>query len=421
MRSPKNGRRTKQKQSMKNEATLLFVRDHRDDDVRRLAFAGDKHPDVDMAWALDQISGWQTARRKLPSWATCEGVVYPPHLNMEQCSSEQTGHYKADLVARLVGARTEGDRRLVDLTGGFGVDFSLMAPVFTRATYVERNEALCDMARHNFPLLGLRHAEVVCGDGTQYLQSLAPVNPATSSDSRTLIYLDPARRDSHGRKVFGMEDCTPDVVALGDALLQRADVVLVKLSPMLDWHEAVRKLPSVAEVHIVSVANECKELLLVLSREEQPLRVFCVNDGQTFSYHASAAPSASALPAVQSPQVLLVPNSSVMKAGCFRELETTFGVPQIGADAHLFVAAAPVPNFPGRQFRILRTTSMNKRQLREAFHDVSQANVAVRHFPLTADALRRRLKLKDGGSLYVFATTVGHDHRLFLTEKMPVD
>ncbi len=403
---------------MKNEATLLFVRDHRDDDVRRLAFAGDKYPDVDLSWALDQISGWQTARRKLPSWAGCDGVVYPPHLNMEQCSSESTGRYKARLAVRLAGARTVGDRRLVDLTGGFGVDFSLMAPGFTRATYVEQNETLCDIARHNFPLLGLPHADVVCGDGTQYLQSMPPVRSLISSDSRTLIYLDPARRDNHGRKVFGMEDCTPDVVALGDALLERADAVMLKLSPMLDWHEAVRKLPCVTEVHIVSVANECKELLLVMTREQRPLRVVCVNDQQVFSYLAERGPTAASLSLPVSPHVLLVPNSSVMKAGCFRELETVYGVPQIGTDAHLFVSDAPVEAFPGRQFRILRTTSMNKRELREAFQGVSQANIAVRHFPLTADALRRRLKLKDGGRLYVFATTVEKDHRLFLTEKI---
>lgn len=403
---------------MKNEATLLFVRHHRDDDVHLLAFAGDKHPDVDLPWALDQISGWQTARRKLPSWAMCDGVVYPPHLNMEQCSSEFTGRYKASLAARLADAHTAGDRRLVDLTGGFGVDFSLMAQVFTCATYVEHNETLCDIARHNFPLLGLLHAEVVGGDGTQYLQSMPLVTPSASSGSRTLIYLDPARRDNHGRKVFGMEDCTPDVVALGDTLLQRADVVMVKLSPMLDWHEAVRKLPCVTEVHVVSVANECKELLLVMTREERPLRVVCVNDQQVFSYLAEEAPSAATQLLQVSPHVLLVPNSSVMKAGCFRELETAYGVPQIGADAHLFVSDAPVEEFPGRQFRILRTTSMNKRELREAFQGVIQANIAVRHFPLTADALRRRLKLKDGGNLYVFATTVGKDHRLFLTEKI---
>lgn len=403
--------------NMKNEATLEFVRLHREDDVRRLAFAVDKHPDVDMPWALDQIMGWQTARRKLPSWAACEGVVYPPHLNMEQCSSEHTARYKADLAARLVGVRPGGNSRLVDLTGGFGVDFSLMARNFTEATYVERNEALCPIARHNFTLLGLSHAEVVCGDGTQYLQSMPVADNRLSPSTSTLIYLDPARRDNHGRKVFGMEECTPDVVSLADALLQRADVVLVKLSPMLDWHEAVRKLRHVVEVHIVSVANECKELLLVLSLEERPLRVFCANDEQRFCYLVSDAPHADMPCSSPSASYLLVPNSSVMKAGCFREIEATFGVPQISADAHLFLSENPLPEFPGRQFHILQVTSMNKRELRAAFQGVSQANIAVRHFTLTADALRHRLKLKDGGNLYVFATTVGKEHRLFLTEK----
>lgn len=405
---------------MKNEMTLQFVRDHREDDVRRLAFLGDKHPEVDLPWALDQIMGWQTARHKLPSWAACEGVVYPPHLNMEQCSSEPTARYKASLAMRLVTGEGKAGSRLVDLTGGFGVDFSLMARGFTTATYVERNEMLCHIARHNFPLLGLHQAEVVCGDGTSYLQSLPVTSLSAIHRERVLIYLDPARRDGQGRKVFGMEDCTPDVVSLADALLQRADAVMVKLSPMLDWHEAVRKLPHVVEVHVVSVANECKELLLVLSHEARPLRVVCANDDQTFGYPVSATPSAATPPPSQEARYLLVPNSSVMKAGCFRELEAAFGVPQIGADAHLFLSGKPVEGFPGRQFHVLQTTSMNKRELRQAFQGVRQANIAVRHFPLTADALRRRLKLKDGGNLYVFATTLGRDHRLFLTEKCTI-
>ncbi len=402
---------------MQNEATLQFVRSHYDDDIRRLAFLADKHPDVDMPWALDQISGWQTARHKLPSWATCEGLVYPPHLSMEQCSSEQTARYKACLAASLIGGSAKQQGRLVDLTGGFGVDFSFMAQAFREATYVERNENLCHIARHNFPLLGLPHAEVACGDATTYLQSLPFAVSSASSERRTLIYLDPARRDGHGRKVFGMEDCTPNVVALGAALLQRSDAVMVKLSPMLDWHEAVRKLCNVVEVHIVSVANECKELLLVMSRVQRPLRVVCVNDQQVFSYLAEECSSAVAPSPLVHPQILLVPNSSLMKAGCFHEIESVFGVPQIGADAHLYVSATPLSDFPGRQFRILRVTSMNKRELREAFQGIAQANISVRHFPLTAVELRRRLKLKDGGNLYVFATTVGKDHRLFITEK----
>lgn len=254
---------------MKNEATLQFVQLHREDDVNRLAFLGDKNPDVDMPWALAQISGWQTARRKLPSWAACDGLEYPPHLNMEQCSSEPTAIYKASLASRLVGADAAEHGLLVDLTGGFGVDFSWMARAFAHAVYVERNETLCPIAQHNFQQLGLGHVEIHVGDGVAYLQTMPLVPERTTGCSHplTLIYLDPARRDTYGRKVFGMEDCTPDVVELCDTLLLRADIVVIKLSPMLDWHEAVRKLKNISEVHVVSVSNECKELLLVLTRE----------------------------------------------------------------------------------------------------------------------------------------------------------
>lgn len=418
-----------------NEETLNFVSLHREDDVARLALAADRYPAVDMPWALAQISGWQTARRKLPTWAATDGICYPPHLNMEQCSSEQTARYKASLAERLAGTDNPEPSCLVDLTGGFGVDFSWMARGFAQAVYVERNETLCYLARHNFQTLGLSHAEVVAGDGTSYLQTLPLLHgdEASATHTPTLIYLDPARRDANGHKVFGMEDCTPDVVGLCDALLLRADVVMVKVSPMLDWHEAVRRLKNVSEVHIVSVANECKELLLVMTHCRQPLRVVCVNDGQVFAFTPAdallqtslAIPSCASLSVTSSvpssasnAQYLLVPNSSVMKAGCFRHLEAVYGLPQLGADAHLFVSPRPVTGFPGRQFRIVRTTSMNKRELRKAFDGIAQANIAVRHFPLTAEALRRRLKLKDGGDIYVFATTLGKDHCLLITEKV---
>jgi len=258
---------------VKSEATAVFIRKFADADVRQMALQGAKYPGVDLPFALDQIAGRQTARRKLPSWAAIEGIVYPPHLSMEQCSSEQTARYKAQISG-------SGDT-MADLTGGFGVDFSFMAQGFQRAVYVERQEHLCDIARENFRLLGLRQAEVVCGDSVDYLQAMSPVD---------IIYLDPARRDSHGGRTYGISDCTPDVLSLRNLLTAKARRVLVKLSPMLDWRKAVGDIGEelVREVHIVSVANECKELLVVMEAEPTPDpspregRLVCVNDDSCF-------------------------------------------------------------------------------------------------------------------------------------------
>lgn len=433
---------------MINPATLSFIKSHREEKVERLAFLRDRYPDVDFPVALDQISGWQTARRKLPLWASFDGILYPPHLNMEQCSSEPTALYKANLAERLVKlkeAKAEFQKSgssdicqsselqssehlplkialsvhqhfiLYDLTGGFGVDFSWMSRAFGHAVYAERDARLCEIACHNFQVLGLRNVEVAHTDGVELLHQLPD---DAGSAARRIIYLDPARRDSNGHRVFGIADCTPDVVALKDELLHKADTVIIKLSPMLDWHEAVRQMGNVVEVHIVSVGNECKELLLVLSENHQPLHMYCVNDNHCYSYAVDEPIGEPNVSQISDSQVFLVPNSSVMKAGCFDRLLTDYPIVRIEKRCHFFVAAHSVEGFPGRQFRILRTTSFNKKDLRQALSGVTHANIAARQFPMTADELRKKLKLKDGGSLYLFATTVGKEHRLFITEKV---
>ncbi|MBQ3754471.1 MAG: RsmD family RNA methyltransferase [Prevotella sp.] len=379
---------------------MAFIRQNADADVRQLALRGTKDPEVDLPFALDQIAGRQTARHKLPSWAAIDGIVYPPHLSMEQCSSEQTARYKASLIG--------SGGTMVDLTGGFGVDFSFLARGFQRAVYVECQEQLCAIARENFRLLGLSQAEVVCGDSTDYLQAMSPVD---------VIYADPARRDNHGARTYGISDCTPDVLALRDLLLSKARQVLLKLSPMLDWRKAVSDLGEqyVHEVHIVSVGNECKELLLLLGSGSGQ-RLLCVNDDQVFEPTAQIA---QAPQTAHSPHYLYEPNASIMKAGCFTELSQLYGVVPIAHDSHLFVSADHVSGFPGRSFQIDAVTTMNKRDLKETLQGLTQANITVRNFPLSVAELRRRLKLSEGGSTYIFATTLATgDRRLFVCHKV---
>ena len=400
-----------------NQATAAFIRSNADGDVRLLALRGTKDLEVDLTFALDQIAGRQTARKKLPSWAAVEGIVYPPHLSMEQCSSEQTARYKAGVAGR--------GRRLVDLTGGFGVDFSFMAQGFAEAVYVERQPALCDIARQNFGVLGLRQAEVVCADSEDYLRQMAPVD---------LIYIDPARRDSHGGRTYGISDCTPDVVALMPLLTAKARRVIIKLSPMLDWRKAVSDLGEqyVGRVHIVSVGNECKELLLETHPRPLPVgrgvdtQISCVNilpgnHIQTFQSSVLCKSNYSP-PYREGPGVgleglflfLYEPNASIMKAGCFAELSQHYGIAPVARDSHLFVSADEVDGFPGRTFVIDAVTTLNKRDLKVHLAGVRQANITVRNFPLTVAELRKRLKLSEGGSTYIFATTLANGEKVLL-------
>ena len=391
---------------MINEQTWEFVRQHATDDVRKLALQGTKDADVDMPMALQQIAGRQTALKKLPSWAAHDGVVYPPHLNMEQCSSEQTARYKASLTPNP-SPKGEGDGVFVDLTGGFGVDFYWMSQGFKERIYVEQNEQLCSISTENFRTLGLA-CSVCCCDTATYLTQL---------DHADVIYLDPARRDEHGGRTYDIADCSPNVMELLPVLMQKADRVILKLSPMLDWRKAASDLQHVAEVHIVSVDNECKELLLVLESVVRPLRLVCVNNDHIFEVPSSNPKHPT--PFTHHPTRLYEPNASIMKAGCFDALEERYAVRQVSVNSHLFLSVDEIDDFPGRSFEILAISSMNKRELKDALTGIEKANIAVRNFPLTVDQLRKKLKLKDGGDVYIFATTEADGaHSLFICRKI---
>lgn len=492
-----------------NQATFDFIRQHQDDDVRQLAFLGSKYPEVDMPFALDQIRGRKMARVKLPRWASIDGIIYPPHISMEQCSSEQTALYKAELAARLLSLSPsssengeekekesenasnlhlsencefagkgavdsefakneatckkqqilteleenvneikeephEGDfseeTGFVDLTGGFGVDFSYIASrLGVKSMYVERQAHLCEAAKENFGRLGLKNAIVKNGDGIEVLHSFASKKEAAASESLgitedqpqsllktnlglKLIFIDPARRDDAGNKVVSLKDCTPDVTLLQEEMLSKADYVIIKLSPMLDWHRAVSELNCVQEVHIISVNNECKELLLVLSaRNMGNLRIYCVNDAQSFVCEESDMEASSvkiAPSTLEEMQYLYEPNASLMKAGCFSVLSERYEAKMLSKNSHLFVSRDPIAVFPGRSFRIIAVSSFNKKELKRHLSGITKANIATRNFPLSVAELRKRLKLKDGGETYIFATTLSDEsHVLVITEK----
>ena len=524
-----------------NQATQDFIRQHQDEDVRQLAFLGSKYPEVNMPFALDQIRGRKMAHVKLPCWASIEGIIYPPHISMEQCSSEQTALYKAELAARLLGlsvSSSENEKEcekasnshfskicefasegavdsefaqngdtckkqqiltepgedvnetkeevsesdfseeigFVDLTGGFGVDFSYIASrLGMKSMYVERQAHLCEVAKENFERLGLKNVSVKNGDGIEVLHSFhSKKNAASDSLGITeeqsqsllktnfglkLIFIDPARRDDAGNKVVSLKDCTPDVTVLQEEMLSKADYVIIKLSPMLDWHRAVSELSHVREVHIVSVNNECKELLLVLSarnmgmnmvsgtdlgaKYDENLRIFCINDSQSFvcdeTEMASSAvkiaspdkivsssvkavkkvsPDRITSPALDEMPYLYEPNASLMKAGCFGVLSERYDAKMLSKNSHLFVSEDPVEAFPGRAFRIIAVSSFNKKELKRQLSGITKANIATRNFPLSVAELRKRLKLKDGGETYIFATTLSDEsHVLVICER----
>lgn len=385
--------------------TQAFIDAHQQSDVRTLALQLSKFPQVNMPFALNQIAGRQMALTKLPTWAATQGMIYPKHLSMEQCSSEQTARYKASLVK---------GRSLVDLTGGLGVDCSFLAEQFERIDYVERQEELASIAEHNFERLGLNSKITVHhGDGVNFLQAMEKVD---------VISLDPARRDNNGGKVVSISDCEPDVSRLDSLLLQKADIVLIKLSPMLDISLACQTLQHVQAVHVVAVNNECKELLLVLKAEtvldHEDIPFYCVNIGksddvQCFTFSEGEERASEGLYA--DPEVFLYePNAAVMKVQGFKTLTKRFPVKQLQANSHLYTSTDYVADFPGRRFRIKEVSGLGKKELKSFLDGMSQANLTVRNFPSSVADLRKRLKLKEGGEDYVFATSLQQNRKVLI-------
>ncbi|MBQ8098964.1 MAG: SAM-dependent methyltransferase [Bacteroidaceae bacterium] len=392
---------------MMNAATREFVLVHAGDDVARLALQGVRDPNVDLRAALVQIEGLERARRKLPSWAAMEGMEWPSRLALEQCSSEQAARYKASLVGP--------GRLLVDLTGGLGVDFAFMAQKFQQAVYVERQEELALLAERNFQRLGIR-AEVVIGDAVAYLESMSPAD---------VVYVDPARRDEHGGRIYDISHCHPNVVALRGDLLMSADTLMLKLSPMMDWHKAMADMgeDKVDEVHIVSLGGECKELLLLL-RKRPERRLLVIVEGERriemgLDEWTSGTIGASLWEGELTEGLYVYdPGPGIMKAGIFAEVAQRYSLRQLSKESHLMVSRERVEEFPGRAFRLRSVSRMKGREMAAALSSLRQANVAVRGFPLTASELKRRLRLRDGGDTYIFAATlVGGGRVLLFCEK----
>lgn len=395
-----------------NEDTLRFIRAHRRDDVRNLALQARKYPEVDMPTAIMQISGWQVAKEKVPTWAGKEDILYPVHLSMEQCSSEVTARYKAEIIKKTRALNNTDT--FTDLTGGFGIDCAFLSACFRQATYVERQQTLCETADHNFPLLDLHHITVCNEDSVQHLQSMSPVD---------WIFIDPARRDGHGGKTVAIGDCEPDVAGLEDLLLQKAQHVMIKLSPMLDLTLAVNDLQHVQEAHIISVNNECKELLLVLGHNDilsaEDIPIHCINlthqQGQqalTFTRKQEKNCECSYSSVLKA--YLYEPNTSILKAGAFRSLTSIYKVEKLHPNSHLYTSDQYITDFPGRKFRIADSCSFNKKEVKDMLDAEKKANLTVRNFPASVAELRKRLKLAEGGDTYLFATTLADEKKVLI-------
>ena len=396
-----------------NTATRDFIESHLKDDVRQLALQ--KFPDdVDKALVLNQIEARQLLSKKVPSWASNPDLLFPRHLSIEQCSSELTAKYKASII--------EGGDTFVDLTGGLGVDSYFLSEKFKTSYYVENQKELCDLAEHNFAVLG-RKITVVNEDSESFLNGFI----SRWDNARVVLYIDPARRDIYNRKMVSLHDCSPDVVHLIETFSEtssRKPSFLIKTSPMLDISLITNELRNISEIHIVSVRNECKEILIKIEPGfDGEIKYFCVDlqPVGTNNFQFVESEEKSAIPTFSSniKNYLYEPNSSLMKSGAFKLISQRFAIEKLHVNSHLYTSDNLISDFPGRVFEVVGFAPFNKKVKKELLSDITEASVATRNFPLSANELRKNLNLKESDKNYVFGTTlIGEKKVVILCKKI---
>ncbi|MDX1627831.1 MAG: class I SAM-dependent methyltransferase [Fulvivirga sp.] len=377
-----------------------FIYAHRSDDTHALALAGNSVSGVPMMAVSEQIKGHQKAKQKLPEWYETHGLVYPPPISMEQCSSEKAAKNKAELIS---GAR------LIDLTGGFGVDTFYLSKDFSETIYVEQNEWLCSLAQNNFKQLGKT---------IEINQSTAEDFINTYDSKADVIYLDPARRSADQQRVYRWEDCSPDVTSLLDKLFAIAPKILIKASPLLDLTQAVNALSAVVRVEVVAVDNDCKEVLYLLDRQqESQLKMVAKNftsSGNVQSFSFTKEEEATSQINYSPPlRFLYEPNVAIYKAGAFKSVGNAFNLNKIAPNTHLYTSNELQHNFPGRIFEIVSCFAFNKKALKKHF-DKSKANIAVRNFPVDVKGIRKKLEIKPGGDDYLFGVTDHENNKVII-------
>ena len=393
-----------------NNETIKFITNHENDDVFTLKLEFGSNPHVDIDLAIRQIAGRQKVKHKVPLFYNNDDILYPAQLSLEQASSESTALYKSTICK---------GNSLVDLTGGFGIDCYFMSQQFNQATYVERQEELCDLANHNFKVLDSDQIKVIHSTTEEYLSSI---------DSVDWIFMDPARRSKGGKKVVLLSDCEPNVSILYPILLIKAAHIMVKLSPMMDISAVIRDLPNTNEVHIISVDNECKEVLLILNRSvEKNQRVVTINirnnkENQLFEFKFKEEYTSEVAYAIKVGTYLYEPNAGIMKSGAFKLIGERFKLHKLHKNTHLYTSNELIAEFPGRIFEVKEQWGNSKKELKYLVDKIPIANISTRNYPLSADELRKKLKIKEGGVVYLFACILNNEQKVIIeTNKVGVN
>lgn len=386
-------------------ALKSFIREHLNDDTNRLLLTASRFPEIDMPWAITQITARHQIRDKLPSWYIKEDLVFPSRLAAEQCSSEQTALYKQQLMK---------GRSFCDLTGGLGVDCYYFAQKASSATYIERFSDYCEMARHNFDILKARHIQVVHADVREIVGTL-------KADT---FYIDPARRQNGNKRAFALADYEPDILQLKPILMENTSRLIIKISPMADLEETLRLLPETREIHILSVKNECKELLFILENTQpflaaEKVKIFATDlrpdrNKTVFTFHLKEEKETPSITTESLGAYLYEPHAALLKSGAFKLIAQRYGLQKLHRHSHLYTSTVFAADFPGRCFEIEDIWEFSGKLLKQANRLIPQANLTVRNFPLSVAEIRKRSGIKEGGNLYLFATTLANEQKVLI-------
>ena len=384
-----------------------FIISHRTEDPLSLVLQQKKYPQWDMKFVAQQIEGYRMAQDKLPTLSLCDDFVYPPKLNREQCSSETTALFKAMEYAK--------GKHIADITGGLGIDTVFMAKYAATVDYIEQNEELHDIAAHNFRALELGNVNAHCSDSINFLKN--------TNKHFDLIYADPARRDNQGRKVSALENCTPNILENIDLLLSKADMLLIKSSPMLDITEAVAQLKHVSEITIVAVKNECKEILFLCTGNvsDTSPKCHCINfksngsvDKITFKREEETTLSIPYSANIE--QYIYDPNVTLLKGGAFKTTSILYDIKKIHRNTHLYTSEKKIEQFAGRIFKVIKELHPSAKEIAKDIPN-GKAHVITRNYPMSSEELQKKLRLKEGGDLYIIGLTKRDDKKaIYLCE-----
>ncbi|MEG0917436.1 MAG: class I SAM-dependent methyltransferase [Myroides sp.] len=382
-----------------------FIKSNLKQEINTLALKKNPFPDYEWSWILNQIHAKQKAEKKLPTWFLNDDVIFPSTLSIEQTSSETLAKFKAALIS---------GEKLIDLTGGFGVDDYYFAKRFKKVVHCEFQEDLSAIVQHNFRALNVDNIETISGDSISYLKQ--------STEKFDWIYIDPARRDDEKTKVFLLKDCTPNVVELQEFLFEKSHHILIKVAPLLDISSILNELSNVKKIYAIGLQNEVKELLIVQQKgfigQSELIAVNISNDGtihQDTFYLNDSTDSQLSLPL----NYLYEPFSSYLKIGAYNDIATKFNVNKLHKHSHLYTSNELV-DFAGRCFKIEKIVPYNKKDIK--FLENTKCNVTTRNFPLKVEEIRKKHKIKDGGDLYAFFTTdLNNDKIVVICKKITTD